>query len=129
MLSYIKAMGKYADFGGRSSRREFWGFLITNSVLWGVIIYLLRRFPDGVENNVMIAVAVMYFALTIVPSVAIIFRRWHDLGRTGAWVLLNLVPGIGTIVTLCFFLCKGDGFNNRYGADPDSNKKNKKYRR
>lgn len=125
MLSYIKAMGKYADFGGRASRREFWGFLITNSVLWGVIIYFLRRFPDGVENNVMIAVAVMYFALTIVPSVAIVFRRWHDLGRTGAWTLLNLVPGIGSIVTLCFFLSKGDGFNNRYGADPYS----KKYRR
>ena len=125
MLSYIKAMGKYADFGGRSTRREFWGFLITHSVLWGVIIYLLKRFPNGVGNNVMIAVSVMYFALTVVPSVAIAFRRWHDLGRSGAWVLLNLVPVIGSIVTLCFFMCKGDGFHNRYGADPYS----KKYRR
>lgn len=126
MISYIKAMGKYASFGGRSSRQEFWGFTITNAVLWGIIIYLFGKFPEGVANNVMVAVAVMYFALTVVPSVAIIFRRWHDLGRTGAWFLLNLVPGIGTLVTLGFFLCRGDSFANGYGADPCSSKRRRR---
>ncbi|MBQ3425762.1 MAG: DUF805 domain-containing protein [Clostridia bacterium] len=126
MISYIKGMGRYASFSGRSSRREFWGFTITHAVLWGVIIYLFKQFPDGVANNVMVAVAVMYFALTIVPSVAIIFRRWHDLGRTGAWFLLNFVPVIGTIVTLGFFLCRGDSFANQYGADPYSVKRRRR---
>ena len=126
MISYIKAMGKYANFSGRSSRREFWGFAITNAVLWAIIIYLFGQFPDGVANNVMVAVAVMYFALTIVPTAAVIFRRWHDLGRTGAWSLLNFVPGIGLLVTLGFFLCRGDSFTNQYGADPYSSKRRRK---
>lgn len=119
MGSYIKAMGKYATFRGRASRREFWGFTIVNAVIWGIILYFLKMFPTGVSNNIMVAIVVMYFALTVIPSVALIFRRWHDLGRTGAWFWLNLVPGIGYITTLCFFLYKGDEFTNRFGPDPN----------
>ena len=128
MGSYIKALGKYAVFSGRAPRKEFWGFTIVNYILWGVIVYFYRMFPDGVANNVMTAVAIMYFVLTIIPASALIFRRWHDLGRTGAWYWLNLVPGIGYIVTLCFFLYRGDSFTNQYGRDPydRSPKRNRK---
>ena len=118
MGSYIKAMGKYATFSGRSTRKEFWGFTIVNWIIWGVLIYLWSKYTKGVATNVIAAAAIMYFLVTIVPSAAVIVRRWHDLGRTGAWLILNLVPVVGYIVTLGFFLRKGDSFTNKYGRDP-----------
>ena len=128
MGSYIKALGKYATFSGRSPRMEFWGFTIVNSIIWGFMIWLWPQI-HGVGANIIFASAVMYFAVTITPAAALIFRRWHDLGRTGAWFFLNLVPGIGYIVTLCFFLYKGDSFTNKYGRDPYDNRLRRKRRR
>lgn len=118
MGSYIKVLGKYATFSGRAPRMEFWGFTIVNSIFWGFIIWLWLQFTQGIGNTVITTIAVMYFAVTVIPGTALIFRRWHDRGRTGAWFFINLVPMIGYIVTLGFFLYKGDEFTNRYGRDP-----------
>ncbi len=129
-MGYIKAMGKYAVFTGRASRREFWGFAIVNTIFWLIISRFYRMFPTGVGRNVMLAVALMYFAVTAVPAVAVIFRRWHDLGRTGKWILINLVPVAGWLATLGFFLCRGEAYTNEYGRDPyDQGLKRKRKRR
>lgn len=118
MGSYMRCLGKYAVFRGRSTRAEFWGFTIVNAICWGIIIYFFIKYPRGLANSVMTAIAIMYFLIMLTPSIAVMIRRWHDIGRTGAWVLLNLVPIAGTIATLGFFLYRGDNFTNKYGRDP-----------
>lgn len=118
MLSYINAFERYAVFRGRSTRVQFWSYTLVNLLLWGVIVYCFLKYPRGLANNVVTAIGIMYFVITIVPTLALISRRWHDIGRTGLWTLLNLVPGAGTIATLCFFLYHGDRFTNKYGRDP-----------
>lgn len=128
MGSYINALGKYATFSGRSPRMEFWGFTIVNAVIWGFLLWLWPN-TRGVATNILVAAAIMYFAVTITPACALIFRRWHDLGRTGAWFFLNFVPVIGYIVTLGFFLYKGDAFTNKYGRDPYDNRPRRKRRK
>lgn len=118
MISYIKALGKYAVFRGRSTRMEFWGFTIVNMLMWLLWVYFFIKFPHGLANTVIWTVGIMYFLLTITPSIALIVRRWHDLGRTGLWTLINLVPIAGYITTLCFFLYRGETSTNKYGRDP-----------
>lgn len=126
MISYIRCLGKYAVFRGRSTRMEFWGYTLVNMILWGIIAYFFIKYPHGLANNVIMAIAIMYFMLTLIPSIALIFRRWHDLGRTGLWVLLNIVPLAGYITTLCFFLYRGDTETNKYGRDPYDKKLKRK---
>ena len=118
MVSYIRCLGKYAVFRGRSTRMEFWGFTIVNVICWLIIGYLFMKYPRGLANSIMTTVAIIYFLLTVTPSIAVIMRRWHDIGRTGKWILLNLIPVAGWIATLGFFLYRGDNFTNKYGRDP-----------
>jgi hypothetical protein len=51
----------------------------------------------------------------LIPSLAVTVRRLHDIDRTGWWILIGLVPLIGTIVLLVFALLDGTPGSNRYG--------------
>lgn len=126
MISYIRCLGKYAVFSGRAARREYWGFTIVNTVITLIILLLHAKFERGTLHTVLTYAVIIYTAATIVPSLAVMSRRWHDLGRTGFWVLLNLVPGVGTFVSLIFFLGRGDYGSNKYGRDPRERKLRKR---
>jgi len=86
MGAYTDAMHSYFEFGGRSSRREFWlfalvcGFLcVIAAVIDGTILGDGRR-SFGVLGAIVILVHV-------VPAVAVSVRRLHDTGRTGWWIV------------------------------------------
>ena len=61
----------------------------------------------------------IYTLAAIIPSIGVSIRRLHDIGRTGWWILIALVPVIGGLWYLieCGFLPGTPGPNN-YGADP-----------
>lgn len=52
------------------------------------------------------------------PALSVAVRRLHDLDRTGWWYLIILVPLIGLIVLLVFFVTRGTSGPNRFGPDP-----------
>ena len=81
---------KYADFSGRASRPEYWWF-----ALFLVLGYFVTSF---VSHWLYLAFAVA----TLVPSLSAGARRLHDTGRSGWWLLLNLVPFIGWIIVIVF---------------------------
>ncbi|WP_249138314.1 DUF805 domain-containing protein [Phenylobacterium montanum] len=59
------------------------------------------------------------FALaSFVPSLAVAVRRLHDSGKSGAWILVALVPVIGGLVLLVLYLLDGTPGDNQYGPDP-----------
>ena len=60
----------------------------------------------------------LYSLAVLLPSLAVTFRRLHDTGRTGAWVLIGLIPFIGAIVLLVFMCTDGQSNDNQYGPDP-----------
>jgi uncharacterized membrane protein YhaH (DUF805 family) len=45
-------------------------------------------------------------------------RRLHDTNRTGWWILIGLIPLIGLIVLLVFYLQRSDPGENRFGPPP-----------
>lgn len=128
MGSYFVCLGKYLTFGGRSTRTEFWGYNIVNTLLLCALAYFCINSGDE-YGTVATTIFIVYLVLTICPTLAVMSRRWHDLGRTGKWLLLNLVPVIGTVVSYCFMLSHGEEGTNEYGRDPRERRYRKKRRK
>jgi uncharacterized membrane protein YhaH (DUF805 family) len=61
---------------------------------------------------------VLFVLGAFVLSLAVTFRRLHDIDRPAAWILIVLVPIAGPIVLLIFPLIDGTPGPNRYGPDP-----------
>jgi uncharacterized membrane protein YhaH (DUF805 family) len=107
---------RYADFQGRSPRSELW---------WFVLFYMLLSFAVGMVAALSdVLGGVLNLVVTIgllVPMIAVQVRRLHDTDRTGWWVLIGLVPLIGTIVLIVFYVQLGTDGDNRFGPDPLGN--------
>src|SRR6476620_4723009 len=101
---YRDVMGKYAVFGGRAGRPEFWGFKLGN------IVVGVAAGAAGVSAG-----TELYFLAVLLPTLAVEVRRLHDIDRTAGWVLLTLIPFLGPVVLLVFFLLPGTPGPNRYG--------------
>jgi uncharacterized membrane protein YhaH (DUF805 family) len=115
MNTYLSVLKQYADFKGRARRREFWTFTLVNVAI-GVLLNMLAMVP-GLEIISMIVYAVFALAL-LIPSLAVSFRRMHDTGRSAWWLLISLVPFVGAIVLLVFYLLDSQPGDNKYGPNP-----------
>ena len=106
---YGYTFSKYATFAGRARRTEFWYFALINTI---ASIAIAIAFGD--ES----AASLIFSLVLFLPSIAVGARRLHDIGRTGWWQLIVLVPIIGWIVMIVFAATKGDVGDNQYGPDP-----------
>jgi len=101
----------YVNFSGRACRSEYWYwvlFVILADIVAGIIDYLL-----GMQ-----IVSSLFGLVTLLPGIAVSIRRLHDLDRTGWWILLALIPLIGWIILLIWYISKGTDGPNRFGPDP-----------
>jgi uncharacterized membrane protein YhaH (DUF805 family) len=121
MYWYLKVLRHYADFSGRARRKEFWYFslvsFIVNLVVVGIDVVIVEPLGMTFENDVG-PLTFLYQLAVLVPSLAVSVRRIQDLDRTGWWLALILVPFIGWLVLLAFFVTKGTTSPNHYGPDP-----------
>lgn len=113
---------KYATFRGRASRSEYWWFTLAVmlvSVALSVIevAFMSGQTVDSIpEGN---GPLTMLFSLAILlPGMAVAVRRLHDTGRSGWWLLLALVPLIGSLVLLWWYISPSQQGDNRFGPQP-----------
>lgn len=100
---------------GRVSRRTFWLVGVVGMTLAQLYVWALLDIA-GVATTVSEGVA---GALVTWPAVAITAKRWHDRNRSGWWVLINVVPVVGSLWTvLQCGLLRGTTGPNRFGPDP-----------
>lgn len=59
----------------------------------------------------------LYGLFILIPSFSVSFRRLHDQNKSGAWILINLIPFVGTIWYLVLMLLSGTAGSNKYGED------------
>jgi uncharacterized membrane protein YhaH (DUF805 family) len=106
---------KYADFSGRARRSEYWFFFLFNFLAQTVagILDGLFRIRNAYGGPIQ---GLVWLAL-LVPGLAVGARRLHDIGRSGWWLLIGLVPIVGWIVLLVFFVQDSHG-DNKYGPSP-----------
>ena len=60
----------------------------------------------------------LYSLAILIPSIAVVVRRLHDTGRSGWWLLIGLIPVLGSIVLIVFFVLDSEPGENAYGANP-----------
>lgn len=101
-------------FKGRARRAEFWWTMIISFIALWAVAYAAFRLQDP---ELITVLSIMYMGL-LVPSLAVAVRRLHDVGRSGFWLLVYLVPLVGIIALLVFFLTDGDRGPNRFGPSP-----------
>jgi len=124
---YLMVWRKYAEFSGRSRRKEYWMFLLFN---------FLAILALGAIGGVGIAISEdyggflfiplgFYVLATIIPGLAVGVRRLHDTGKSG-WLLLvfflvGLIPVIGfigAIIQIVLMCQDSDPGMNQYGPNP-----------
>ena len=117
---------KYATFQGRASRSEYWFFYLFNILLEigllivGLILGAIVGDGTGALAGMGIAYVLLciYGLIALIPSISVFVRRMHDIGRSGWWYWLALVPLVGVIVLLVFLLTGSDRGDNQYGPEP-----------
>jgi uncharacterized membrane protein YhaH (DUF805 family) len=106
---------KYADFSGRSRRKEYWMFAL------GVFLTML---VTSIVDQIIFGTPVLTVLVALgvfIPSLACQVRRFHDQDKSGWFVLLGLIPLVGGIVLLVFMCLEGTRGNNQFGPDPKGN--------
>jgi uncharacterized membrane protein YhaH (DUF805 family) len=103
----------YFNFKDRSTRSAYWYFvlfLIIGGLITGIADLLLFH-PEtvGPINGI-------FSLATIIPSLAVSVRRLHDIGRTGWWVLLAVIPIIGWIILIVWACQPSVPQANKYGT-------------
>lgn len=60
--------------------------------------------------SLIVSISVMVFIISIT------IKRWHDLGQSGWWTLLNFIPLVNIGLWIYMICKKGDSGSNQYGA-------------
>ncbi|WP_421339979.1 DUF805 domain-containing protein [Aeromonas veronii] len=110
---YISVLKQYAVFSGRARRTEYWMFVLCN-----VIVMLLLGMVDKLIGGDNELISSIYSLAVLLPSLGVAARRLHDTDRSAWWLLLGLIPIIGTLVLIYFMVCNGQQGPNRFGDDP-----------
>jgi len=118
----LMPLKRYAEFSGRSRRKEYWMFALGVLLVTLVLIFVGGANPmtmdmSGGFGPAFMAFGVFWLAI-IIPSIAVQVRRFHDQEKSGWFVLLNFIPYIGSLIVLVFMCLEGTRGPNRYGPDP-----------
>ena len=115
----FEALKRYAEFSGRSRRKEFWLFILLYIVLSGLATVVdITVFENLLIEEEMGVVSVVLALALLIPSLSVQVRRLHDTDRSAWWLLIALLPIIGGIVLLVFNCLDGTPGDNRFGPDP-----------
>ena len=109
---YLQALKKYAVFKGRARRKEYWMFLLVNTIISFFIGII------GGVAGIQEILGSLYTLAVIIPGTAVAIRRLHDTGRSGWWQFLVIVPILGWILLLIWLVKDSDEGHNKYGPNP-----------
>lgn len=125
MYWMLLPLKRYADFNGRSWRKEFWMFTLAQLLVACVLcipifldVAMLSYACFGFVSYVSFGLLVLVGLGLIVPNIALIVRRFHDLGKSGWFYFLNFIPYVGGLIVIVFMCFDAVAGENAYGADP-----------
>lgn len=113
---FIQALKKSFVFSGRARRKEYWMFMLFQTI-FGIAAFFLDNLIDPSPSGTGFLSA-MYSLVILFPSLAVSVRRLHDVNKSGWFMLIGLVPLVGVIWLLVLDCTAGDLGPNRYGQDP-----------
>jgi uncharacterized membrane protein YhaH (DUF805 family) len=116
---YLKVVKEhYADFSGRARRKEFWMFTLINALIsWG-LSFLFAFLAISMEMPGFAFISYIYTIAVFIPGLAVTIRRLHDIGKSGVFILIALIPIIGAIWLLVLLCMEGENKSNQWGENP-----------
>ncbi len=115
MQEFIRAFYLFAEFNGRDTRQQFWMFALVYFII-NILLTIIDSIIFGM-SNIPILSSIFQLA-TIVPYIAITARRLHDIGKSGWWQLIGLIPVIGWIILIIWLATDSEPRENRFGYNP-----------
>jgi uncharacterized membrane protein YhaH (DUF805 family) len=103
---------QYVGFNGRARRSEYWYFVLLN-VIVSLVLSILGQFAGFFS-----VLSTIWSLAVLLPSLAVCVRRLHDIGKSWAWILLALIPVVGSIILIVFFCKDSQPGANQFGANP-----------
>lgn len=107
----------YFNMKGRASRREYWMFTLVAGIICVIIgiAATIAFTQDSITYDIINLIISLVF---LSPSICVMVRRLHDIGKNGKWAFLLLVPLVGPIILLVFMLKKSQEGSNEFGPSP-----------
>lgn len=102
---------KYAVFEGRARRSEFWYFQLFQFLVYFVLGILS-------VTGIFAVFIPIYFLGSLIPNLAVTWRRYHDIGKSGMYYFLIWIPLVGLILTIVWLSQDSQPGINQYGASP-----------
>lgn len=116
MKYYSICLSKFADFSSRARRREYWTFALVNCLIAMLLLILGLAFgEDSPASNIMVTI---FYLIMLVPNLSVSVRRLHNIGKSGWYMFLSLIPLIGGLILLVWSLMDSEPGENQYGENP-----------
>ncbi len=117
---YLKVVKEhYADFKGRARRKEYWMFTLFNIIFLGVAVVLDTLLGLSFTELVPYGwIYVIYVLAVFIPGIAVVVRRLHDIGKSGWFYFIALIPIIGAIWLLVLLCTDSESGANKWGENP-----------
>ncbi|EMG27322.1 hypothetical protein X560_2532 [Listeria fleischmannii 1991] len=120
--AYKSFWRNYVNFSGRSSRSEYWYVFLWNIIIVAVFYILMlivglssvtAAMSTSSPEEVFAAMFAgpmlfimllfwLYGLANIIPALSLSIRRLHDSGKSGWFILLGLIPFVGSIIVIVF---------------------------
>ena len=125
---FTKCLRQYADFKGRARRKEFWMFVLFYQIfawLCQSCLYVLNYLdeewiiasPEPAFTIISIIYGILILSL-LIPGISVNVRRLHDVGKSGWFLLVALIPIVGIIWLIILYCKDGESGLNKYGENP-----------
>ena len=103
----------YANFSGRSRRSEYWFAWL---FLW--LVSTVFTILGSEKGGFLFALSSLWSLATLIPGLSLSFRRLHDVGRSGLYLLWLLLPIVGWIMVIVQYAKDSQPGSNQYGPNP-----------
>lgn len=120
---FLEALTKrYAQFSGRASKREFWGYMLFRMVavvaifFVAVIMFAINESLVSIFNLLCWLFGIALF----IPDLSVGVRRLHDTGKSGWWYLISVIPLIGWIWLIILWCQASVNEDNQWGGLPEN---------
>jgi len=114
---YLEELKKYTVFSGRARRKEYWMFILFN-LIFTIVAMILDNILGIAGSQGYGPIYGLYCLAMFIPSLAVSFRRLHDVGKSGWFLLILLIPLIGAIWYLAVVCRDSNPGENKYGSNP-----------